>query len=140
MRPPKLCVLVELEGLGRVAVDVAPELVEQQDQRQPAARLVAPVIEFALRRPVDIVGELVANFLVKGGIFAEPRIHAVVDLRCAERLFLEPERENRLDTKLVVVRNRTGPGFAQEFYRHADLCWSHESANHVTKMRHADHL
>jgi len=37
------------EGLGLSAVDVARELVEQHDQRQPAARARGPVIELAAR-------------------------------------------------------------------------------------------
>ena len=94
---------VLFERLCRTAIDVAAELVEQQDERQAAARLIGPVFELALRRLLDVVRKILLDLVIESRVFAEPDIHAAIDLRCAQFVFLEPKREDRVDAPLILV-------------------------------------
>ena len=109
------------ERIGGVAVDVAPELVDQQDQCKAPFRFIRPVIQLATAGAFDIVREFLLDLVVEYGILAEPDVHAPVDLRGGERLFLEPERQDGIDTNPVIIGNRRVHAFAKEFYRHFDV-------------------
>ncbi len=49
------------------------------------------MIEFALARFGNFVGELFFDFVIKNRVLAEPDFHALVDLRGGKSLFFEPE-------------------------------------------------
>ena len=79
------------------------ELVEQQYQRQPPACLLRPVVQLALGRTFDILGKFLFDFVVEDRVLAEPDVHAAVDLRCGQLLFLKPETKDGIDANLVVI-------------------------------------
>jgi hypothetical protein len=107
--------VVFFECLCRTAIDVAAELVEQQDQRQPPPGFVGPVIELAFGRFLDVDGEILLNLVIECRVFAKPDIHAMVDLRCAQFMLLEPECEDRIDAILILVGDGCAPAFGKKF-------------------------
>src|SRR5207302_5965257 len=90
------CLAVVGEGTRRASVDVARELVEQNDQAQAAARAVGPARELTAPRPLDHPCEARADQLVTlaaqlrraGG---EPQLLAPLQLLCRHRQRAEPE-------------------------------------------------
>jgi hypothetical protein len=60
------------EGTGRVAKDVARELVEDEDLGERALRVGGPRREFAAQRPLDQGPEALADRRVERRILAEP--------------------------------------------------------------------
>ncbi len=66
------------ERARRVAIDVARELVEQQDERERALRGPGPAGEGAAQRRLHRVAESRADRVVEGGILAKPLARADV--------------------------------------------------------------
>lgn len=62
------------KGPGRVAMDVARELVKQQDQRQTAARRFSPVFMQAGGRGIDQRAKTRAHFRINCCILAPPQL------------------------------------------------------------------
>jgi hypothetical protein len=56
------------------------------------------------------------NFVVERRVFAEPDIHAAVDLRRAQFMFLEPEGEDSVDTSLVIIGDARAHALGKRFY------------------------
>src|SRR5690606_18605101 len=110
--------LVLRERPRRAAVNVAAELVEQQDQGEPSRRSAGPVVEAALRRLFHVGREVPLDLLVEHRVLAEPDLHAPVDLRRRELVLLEPEREHALDADVIFVGDRRIHAFAEELDWH----------------------
>ena len=100
------------ERFGRVAMDVAAKLVDQDYQRKPAFGFFCPVIELAFAGALDVVGEFLFDLMIENGIFAEPGVHSPIDLRRRKRLFPEPERQDGINSQPVVVGDGGFHGFA----------------------------
>ena len=71
-------------GIGRpgpviVAIDVARELVEQDDEGERAFRLAHPIVVIALRRRLHRIAELAADFRVEGVAFREPLLRPGIE-------------------------------------------------------------
>ena len=73
------------------------------------------MIELAFGCFIHIRRKCLPNLVVERRIFAEPDVHAAVDLRCAERMFLEPEREDGVDAGLVFVGDGGTPALGKKF-------------------------
>ena len=82
---------------------------------------MGPVIELSIGCTLDILNELRCNFFVKFGVFAESDVHAPVDLRRVQRLVHEPERQDCIDSQLIIVSNRCIMAVAEKFYRHINV-------------------
>jgi hypothetical protein len=100
------------------------------------------VVQLAFTREFDVIGELVPYLVIESSVFAEPYIHATIDLRRTELLLLEPECQDGIDSRLVVVNNRFSHDFREKFDGHLNhrcpraMCdrpqYYVESANRVT--------
>ena len=64
--------LVTCEGARRVTVDVAGELVEKDDQRQTAIRIIGPFVEPTGKGGDNGVLEPVADGIIEGRILPVP--------------------------------------------------------------------
>ena len=71
---------VHRERVRSIAVDIATELVEQQDQGKSTVRLLCPMIKLACAGPVNIVGKVFLALKIKNFVLAKPDVHAMVDL------------------------------------------------------------
>jgi len=70
------------------------------------------VVQLAVGRKLHFLGKLLGNLVIEHGFFAEPDIHASVDLRGRQFPFFEPERQDGIDANLVVISNRRFHAFA----------------------------
>jgi hypothetical protein len=79
-------------GPGVAAEHVAGELVEHDDERQAALRLLAPGVQLSRRRPLVEVAEAVRHLAVEGLVLLEPLVSELAVAGLA--LPAEPEGED----------------------------------------------
>ena len=126
------CRFIQGESIRRAAIDIAAELIKDNDQRQTAAWLPGPVIEPACRGFLDVVGKFFLDLVIEHRVFAEPHIHAPVDLRRRERLLPEPEGQDRVDACRIFVCDGCFCLLAQKFCRHITYSCANRSSCNLT--------
>jgi len=97
------------EGPGGAAVDIAGELVEQDDQRNEAPVRVRPAVQPARQGPLQRDAEPVAAGAVGTRVGPEPESLAIGPARTVIIQFAEPEIVDFLDNARHVNRSATRP-------------------------------
>src|SRR5690606_29639861 len=82
---------------GRAAMQVTRNLIEQQDQREPSPRIVAPMVELARRCALGERGEPGGDLGVRFFVRIEPAVEAPLEVVLRPRRGFEPETPQLLD-------------------------------------------
>ena len=97
------CARVGCEGFGSAAMEVSRQLVEQQDEAEPATRRLRETVERTGPGLTRESAEALLEVTVLVGGAREPAAHSVVDSGGIALVEVEPESEQCLDS---LVRRR----------------------------------
>ena len=78
------------------------------------------MVQLALAGTLDVAREFLLDLVIEDRVFAEPDVHAAIDLRRRELLLAEPEVENLADAGLVFVGEGGAFAFAEKFNGHTE--------------------
>ena len=96
------------KGFRLASMNVAAELIEQNDQRQSTPRRFFPLGQLALGRCGNQFAESVPNLDVPLRVLAKPEFHPRIDRRCVVLAFAEPQRQNFINQFFIVFMAHRG--------------------------------